>query len=293
MRNVVVVDESLLYLIYCNNTCIGRVYGPKSFSHCFEINIGQIVNQKLKGFELDLLGCPEVSQLLYDALFYRIRRVKLLYFKPGIFQTLLRCYPSFGIFIKHPRNKLFGLRAYIFPVDGIKLQFLMKHILKYLFVIVSFKRWIATEENEQNYAQAPYVTRVGVGTFEYFWCHIIWSSNDGLQFDLLKALVTSKSFGKAKINKLDFRFWSVICKEEIFWFQISVADLMFVQVFDCREDFLHQLSCSPFTKPFALYDFIEELATLGKFHYDMNIPIVDVAFMKFDDVRVVNLPKNL
>jgi hypothetical protein len=68
---------------------------------------------------------------------------------------------------------------------------------------------------------------------------------------------------------------------------------MFVQVFDCREDFLHQLSCSPFTKPFALYDFIEELATLGKFHYDMNIPIVDVAFVKFDDVRVVNLPKNL
>lgn len=121
MRNVVVVDESLLYLIYCNNTSIGRVYGSKSFSHCFKINIGQIINQKLKGFELDLLGCPEVSELLYDALFYRIRRVKLLYFKPSVFQTLLGTYPCFGIFIKHSSNKLFGLRAYVFPINRIKL----------------------------------------------------------------------------------------------------------------------------------------------------------------------------
>ena len=121
MRNVVVVDEPLLYLIYCNNACIGRVYGSKSFSHGFEIDVGQIVNQKLKGFQLDLLGCPEVSQLLYDALFYRIRRVKLLDFEPGVFQTLLSCYPCLGIFIKHSSNKLFGLRADVFPVDRIEL----------------------------------------------------------------------------------------------------------------------------------------------------------------------------
>ena len=70
----------------------------------------------------------------------------------------------------------------------------MKHILKYLFVIVSFEWWIATEENEQNYAQTPYVARVGVGPFQHFGSNIIWSSNNSLQFDLLKPLVASKAF---------------------------------------------------------------------------------------------------
>ena len=68
---------------------------------------------------------------------------------------------------------------------------------------------------------------------------------------------------------------------------------MFMQMFDCGENFLHQLSCSPFTKPFTLYNFIKELSALRKFHDDMNIPIVDVALVEFDYVRMINLPKNL
>ena len=68
---------------------------------------------------------------------------------------------------------------------------------------------------------------------------------------------------------------------------------MFVQMFDCGEDFLHQLGGPPFTKPLTLDYLIEELSTLGKLHDDVNIPIVDVALVELDYVRVVNLPQNL
>ena len=68
---------------------------------------------------------------------------------------------------------------------------------------------------------------------------------------------------------------------------------MFMQMFDGRENFLHQLCSSPFAKSFALDYFIEELDSLSKFHNNMNIPIVDVALMEFDYVWVVNLSKNL
>jgi len=68
-----------------------------------------------------------------------------------------------------------------------------------------------------------------------------------------------------------------------------MADFMLVQVFDCTEHFAHVIDSSPFTKPLTLYNFFEKLTSCGKFHDNVNVPQIDVAFMKLDNIWVADL----
>lgn len=71
-----------------------------------------------------------------------------------------------------------------------------------------------------------------------------------------------------------------------------MANFLLMQVLDRRYDLTHIVSGSTLTESFALHNFVEELAACRKFHYDVNVTKVDVAFVEFYYIWVVQSPQN-
>jgi hypothetical protein len=69
-------------------------------------------------------------------------------------------------------------------------------------------------------------------------------------------------------------------------------DFMLVQMFDCRQHFLHKDRSPTFTKSLTLDDGVEQLSAFSQFHNDMNILVIDVALVELYDVWMINLLEN-
>lgn len=66
----------------------------------------------------------------------------------------------------------------------------MKDLVENCFVGVAFKRWIATQNYEQNNAQRPNVALIVVVAFKYFWCNVEWSADNGVHMGVIGKSLT-------------------------------------------------------------------------------------------------------
>lgn len=65
-----------------------------------------------------------------------------------------------------------------------------------------------------------------------------------------------------------------------------------MQVHD-RTDYLrHDFGCLSLCKLFRTHYLVEELSAIANLHHDMQVAVVDVAFVEFHDVGVVNFLQN-
>ena len=50
----------------------------------------------------------------------------------------------------------------------------------------------------------------------------------------------------------------------------------------------HDVGCLSFCELLRTHNLIEKLSAIANLHYNMKVTVVDVAFIEFNDVRVIN-----
>lgn len=76
-------------------------------------------------------------------------------------------------------------------------------------------------------------------------------------------------------------------EEEVFGFQVSMDDILGVDIGDCAKDLLHDVDSLFFAECLFVDDFFEQFATGAQLRDDEDGVVVEVDFDEFDDVWVV------
>lgn len=82
-------------------------------------------------------------------------------------------------------------------------------------------------------------------------------------------------------------------EKEVLRLKVPMTNLMLMKMFDGTQHFLNEHYRIFLTESLPLYDLFKQLASSCQLHNDVNVPSIDVAFMKLYDVWVVNLLENL
>ena len=67
---------------------------------------------------------------------------------------------------------------------------------------------------------------------------------------------------------------------------------MAMQVFDSAEHLAHDIGSEAFRESLRSNDTIEEFASTAVLHHDVDIAIIDVTLIKFDNIRMINCLQN-
>jgi hypothetical protein len=67
---------------------------------------------------------------------------------------------------------------------------------------------------------------------------------------------------------------------------------MLMEVLHCREDLSHETGCLELGEFVHLNNLFKELTTFCELHHYVNITVVNIGFVKLDNVGVINLRKN-
>ena len=67
---------------------------------------------------------------------------------------------------------------------------------------------------------------------------------------------------------------------------------MLMEVLHCREDLSHKTGCLKFAEFVHLNNLFKELTTFCELHHYVHITVVNIGFVKLDNVGVINLGKN-
>ena len=67
---------------------------------------------------------------------------------------------------------------------------------------------------------------------------------------------------------------------------MSYSNLM--KVLDGTKHLGHDVGCLSFSELLRTHNLIEKLSAIANLHYDMKVTVVDVAFIEFYDVGMIN-----
>lgn len=93
--------------------------------------------------------------------------------------------------------------------------------------------------------------------------------------------------GGSKIDNLDFRVGVFSFKNDVFRFEISVNEIVFVQVQNSTQNLLHDVTSHFFSESLTIHDSIEQFSSFKILSDNEEIFVVLVEFQHFDDIWMV------
>lgn len=100
-------------------------------------------------------------------------------------------------------------------------------------------------------------------------------------------LLVLKDLGDTKINELDGLDVIFLLEQDIFRFDVPVADVMLMKVGNSGEYLSHDVGCLSLRKELFFDDKVEELAAVADLSDEIDGFFRLVDFVEFDDVGVV------
>ena len=111
-------------------------------------------------------------------------------------KALLSGDPISRVLIKHLGNQVFRRIRDRIPISWIECQWLLQHISKYFFVVITLKWRVSAEEHEEDDTKRPDITLFVVLFIKHLRSDIVRSSSD---LTLLSLIVHNES--ESKINE--------------------------------------------------------------------------------------------
>jgi hypothetical protein len=164
----------------------------------------------------------------------------------------------------------------------VKMKFSLQNILYNLRLRVPRERHFAWEHNIYNYAHRPYIDFHIVFLQKDFWSDVVRRPIHRIHSVLLWEI-----FGKPKVNHFYASQITYLGQHEVFWFDVPMRDLLWVQIFQSQEELFHDISWLLFRQVFLLNNVMEKLSTLAKLK-DQETNIVPLPnLVKFDNIGVI------
>lgn len=203
-------------------------------------------------------------------------------------KALLGGYARFRVFVQHQSNQVLCFVADVSPMLRIKFKFLFENISEYLCAIITLERRIAAQEDVEDDAERPHITRLIIILFQNFWCYVIWCADNSLHLNLIFVfIVNAKALRESKVNQLYLRIRRTVLQQKVFWLEVAVADFQLMQMLYSRDDLPHVIGCACLAEALALDDFVEELAARGQLHDDVDVAEINIRLVKLYYVGMV------
>ena len=135
----------------------------------------------------------------------------------------------------------------------------MKNVINDVFVLLATKWGLAAEHDEHNDSHRPNVALSSIATLEYFWCDVIGST-----VWLVHDFVWVHSLRQAKVNQLHMAVIIFLVKQEVFRFDISMANSVSVQIAQGVKGLLHDGRSLGFTQVLFLGNVVKQFTTLAQ-----------------------------
>lgn len=215
-------------------------------------------------------------------------------------QHLCCSWPLGGVEGEHQRDALLGVRRDVLPVLGGEGEDAFLHHSQDVGITVPIERRIAAEQNVANHPTAPNITLLIVTTLQHLRCDVVRGAGLGLHLLSGRHLVI---LGQAKVDHFDGRIWIPVLEQEILWFDVTMNEVVVVQIAHCSQDLLHVSGgttliersggIASFVLLSLFQDAVEELTTGAEFHDQVDLLGIDEDLVELDDVRVVQRRLNV
>lgn len=190
---------------------------------------------------------------------------------------------SLGVDVKYFLNHVLALGR-----DKARYQIVtVEYFLIKLARIRVFERQVPADHCVEDDAQTPYVglkTPVTASS-DHFGRRIAWTAAS-----CLKELSSFVGVAQSEINNL---YVHTLVEQEVLRLQISVADLILMEILNPGEDLLKVATGILLLEALALHYVVEELAPVGVLHYEKELPVCFNDLIELDDVWVSNYLQNL
>ena len=82
-----------------------------------------------------------------------------------------------------------------------------------------------------------------------------------------------------------------VLKEDIFWFEVSVTDSLFMQMFCCSQHLLNDVGCGFLFDLAMVFQLFEQISTLAHLRHKVNEIFIKIYFVEINNIRVIEFHK--
>lgn len=145
------------------------------------------------------------------------------------------------------------------PDRAVKTVVSLQHCVNYLLVAAASEWRLPTEHDVHHYAHRPVVTLGGVASLEHLGRNVVGSA-----VGRIHDLVFADSLREPEVNQLDVGVIILFEQQEVFGLDISVADLVVVEVAESVKRLAHDGRSLRLCQVLPLGDVEKQLASLAQ-----------------------------
>mmetsp|Transcript_106141 Transcript_106141/g.165699 ORF Transcript_106141/g.165699 Transcript_106141/m.165699 type:complete len:221 (+) Transcript_106141:641-1303(+) len=219
----------------------------------------------MQGSLLQLVLGPEAFQIIHQLPISQrhICSCGCLVSHPYVVQGLLGCEPVFWIHLQQHANQVLRVLRNVLPIRCIETEVAEAHFGKHIGIGFAIERRIPTKHNVHDDSETPQVGALVVLACQHLWSHIIRRASF-----CCENLILCKFAGKPKVNHFQCRLLDriLVGEQEIFWLQVTVANVVLMHVKDCPEHMLHDGSCLRLSEMTSIDNAVEQLSACAQLH---------------------------
>mmetsp|Transcript_22175 Transcript_22175/g.48492 ORF Transcript_22175/g.48492 Transcript_22175/m.48492 type:complete len:248 (+) Transcript_22175:770-1513(+) len=189
------------------------------------------------------------------------------------------------IHLQQHANEVLRVLRDVLPVRGVEREGAQSHFRQDLGIGLAEEWGIAAEHDVHDDADAPHVAELIVLARQDLRRHVVRRA--GLRLEKLAWFELAR---KTEIDDFEEILLDGVLghEQEIFRFEISVANMVLVHVVDGSDDLLHEDGGLNLGEVSRFDDSIEELTTSRKFHYEIYVSVILERLVEFDDVGMIH-----
>ena len=108
----------------------------------------------------------------------------------------------------------------------------------------------------------------------------------------LHLLLLRESLRKTEVDHLNLRRITCVVHKIVLGLEISMHDTVAVKMFDSRQHLTHDVCGLVLGESLSGNDTVKKFTTRAVFHDNMNVAVIDVAFVKLNNVGMIDSPQN-
>jgi hypothetical protein len=90
-----------------------------------------------------------------------------------------------------------------------------------------------------------------------------------------------------EIDDFDLAIRILGLENDVFWFHVSMDDVVLVEIQYCRQNLLHDVAGNLLSERTAFHDTVEQLSTLQVLSHDEEVFVILIKLENFDDIWMV------
>mmetsp|Transcript_76339 Transcript_76339/g.166671 ORF Transcript_76339/g.166671 Transcript_76339/m.166671 type:complete len:320 (+) Transcript_76339:628-1587(+) len=200
-------------------------------------------------------------------------------------KSLLGAVPIARVHLKEHPDEVFGVLGDVLPIGRVERKIANADLGKDLSISFTKEWWVAAEHDVHDDADAPHVAELIVLARQDLRRHVVRRA--GLRLEKLAWFELAR---KTEIDDFEEILLDGVLghEQEIFRFEISVANMVLVHVVDGPDNLLHQYGGLDLGEVSGLDNSVEEFSSSSEFHHEVDVSVVLEGLVELDDVRVVH-----